>query len=373
MIGPCQRDDSPIGGCATAFELLIEALSKNSAIELDVVSTARPQAGRARRLISALRSFWQIRSRIASSDVVALFSTNTSLLRLTRIVGYLSRKHGKPLLVRKFGGISHRELANGPLPTKIIEKLCRELCQVSIYIPETLYAYNVGLEDNLPVAWMPNYRKISDLPSHSTMISHSGCKFVYIGQVRPEKGLRDMLDAAKYLYEDVSVDVYGPLMEGMSESEFSVTPNIRYGGVLQPSEVIETLRRYNAFVFPSRHEGEGHPGSLIEAFSVGLPAVTTNWKFIPEVADESCAIFVEPGDSKALADAMNRLAADRKILKSMGQAAIKRSLLFDVSAWADIFARILIFLAKGQSLPPDLTTPEKLMSKLQNNSQMHIH
>ena len=40
---------------------------------------------------------------------------------------------------------------------------------------------------------------------------------------------------------------------------------------------------YDVLILPTYHEGEGYPGIILEAFSLGLPVISTNWNSIPEI------------------------------------------------------------------------------------------
>lgn len=55
-----------------------------------------------------------------------------------------------------------------------------------------------------------------------------------------------------------------------------------YRGVLQPNEVISTLQKYDALIFPSHYDGEGCPGILVEALSASLPIIASDWKYNSE-------------------------------------------------------------------------------------------
>ena len=363
MIGPLRRKDKPIGGAVRAFEILVTALQNDPRVQVDVVSSNLSKTNKFSRLSSAALSFLRIASKMPRHDVVVLFSTNTSLQTAIRAVSCLTKRNNKPLLLRKFGGISHQELTAGFLSPHEAMRLTKIMRQnIALYIPETMYAWEVGRKAGLSTGWMPNYRR---LQNELKFEAKKHCrKFVYIGHVRPGKGIRELIEAAELLNHGISVDVYGPLMEGITESEFSHHNNISYRGVLAPDRVMNTLSLYDAFVFPTRHDGEGHPGSLIEAFSMGLPAVTTNWKFIPEVADKTCAMLVPPGDSHALAEAMNFFAANDALYQSLSDGARNRSRLFDISTWADIFIQICQCLAARKQVPDDLIHPEKLRLKI---------
>lgn len=84
------------------------------------------------------------------------------------------------------------------------------------------------------------------------------------------------------------------------------------------------MRTLDVFVLPSFAEGTSK--SVIEAMSHGLPIITTNVGGLPDLLTPSAGILVPPGDSAALAEAMQSLAADPALRKQMGQAARDRYL-----------------------------------------------
>jgi glycosyltransferase involved in cell wall biosynthesis len=58
----------------------------------------------------------------------------------------------------------------------------------------------------------------------------------------------------------------------------------------------------------------------------GLPIITTDVGGSPDLLTPDAGILIPPGDSAALADAMQRLALDPALRKRMGQAARDRYL-----------------------------------------------
>lgn len=70
---------------------------------------------------------------------------------------------------------------------------------------------------------------------------------------------------------------------------------------------------------------EGFPRVLLEAMGFGLPVVGTAIHAIPEIARAGReALLVPPGDARALAEAMQRLLADRSFARRLGQQARRR-------------------------------------------------
>jgi glycosyltransferase involved in cell wall biosynthesis len=113
-----------------------------------------------------------------------------------------------------------------------------------------------------------------------------------------------------------------------------------YDGAVGCSAFMRTL---DVFVLPSFAEGTSK--SVIEAMAHGLPIITTNVGGSPDLLTAESGILVPPGDSAALARAMQRLASDPALRKRMGQAARERYLkLFAphavLSMLVDTYARV---------------------------------
>jgi glycosyltransferase involved in cell wall biosynthesis len=64
--------------------------------------------------------------------------------------------------------------------------------------------------------------------------------------------------------------------------------------------------------------------SLVEALQAGLPVVTSGVGGACEIVDASCGLLTPPGDSMALADALERLVRDGELRRHLGAAARRR-------------------------------------------------
>ena len=111
-----------------------------------------------------------------------------------------------------------------------------------------------------------------------------------------------------------------------------VASRYRYHGVYtHPEEGRAFMESLDVFVMPSFTEGT--PNSIVEAMACGKPIIASNVGGIPDMIGFDSGILVPPGDTSALAEAMLRLAKDRSLRRTMGQAAKERyQQLFSPSA-----------------------------------------
>jgi len=100
---------------------------------------------------------------------------------------------------------------------------------------------------------------------------------------------------------------------------------VRFLGSLDEDTLIPLYNAADVLVHPSLYEGFGLPP--LEAMACGTPVVSSNRSSLPEVVGDA-GILVEPTDSAAIADAMERVFADRALRERMVAAGRERAKLF---------------------------------------------
>lgn len=89
------------------------------------------------------------------------------------------------------------------------------------------------------------------------------------------------------------------------------------------SDVAELLAASDIFVLPSRYEGA--PLAVIEAMRAGIPVIATRTGAVPEyVIDGETGLIVEPGDSNALANAIEYMLNHPEKWHEMGERGRER-------------------------------------------------
>ena len=118
-------------------------------------------------------------------------------------------------------------------------------------------------------------------------------------------------------------------------------------------DVPEILASSHIFVLSSR--SEALPVSILEAMAAGLPVVATRVGGVPElVVDGETGLLVPAGDTRALADALQRLVDDpdlRARLGAAGRARVEEHFRLDsfLEAHRNLYGRTL---AESGLLPP---------------------
>lgn len=148
----------------------------------------------------------------------------------------------------------------------------------------------VGVEN---VEVLPNFKRL-DILEEEDLTDEYREPFVFsmFSRVIKEKG---MGEAAKAIAEVNSrfgkkravLHIYGPVEEGY-QKEFSDLLEqygdcVSYLGCIPFDKSTEILKSSYMLLFPSVYRGEGMPGTIIDAFSAGVPVIATDWHFNAEL------------------------------------------------------------------------------------------
>lgn len=316
----------PLGGISVSFKIFCDIVSGRDDVDLMVINVSGMNQRNElfRESLGLLARLWR---NIAKSDVVTLYCSTEQVPSLAVATWIFCRLLRKSFILRMGAGLDHREL--GPIAGRVAEFVAK---RVDLFLVQTkLLLETCRLRGFTQVDWYPTSR-LAGLP----MASRAKCRqFVFIGHVRPSKGVEELIAAAERLPKSASVDVYGPFFDGMDASIFEGRKRIFYKGILDSDKVVGTMREYDAFVLPSKTFTEGYPGAILEALSVGIPVISTTVGGIPEILNEKCSILVEPGDKRALADAMHRLVKNEDLYRELCHGALDVRDRFSAKYWAD--------------------------------------
>lgn len=159
------------------------------------------------------------------------------------------------------------------------------------------------------------------------------------GRLSPEKGLEHLLRAAALLRDDgVGVDVV-IAGEGPEEAQLrrlsrtlGLDDRVRFEPWVPHGRLPGLLRTFTIFAMPSIREGFGV--AALEAAAMRLPVVASDVDGIPDVVlHGETGLLAPPGDVRALAAAIARLARDPSLRERMGRAG--REFVEQEYCWQD--------------------------------------
>lgn len=151
-----------------------------------------------------------------------------------------------------------------------------------------------------------------------------------VGQLKPKKGFRFLLEACEILKASgrsfvCEIVGEGPMRESLEQqiAALGLGRDIFLRGALPHGEVLEHMSRASVFTLPSvvtpEGDRDGIPNVILEAMATGLPVVSTRVSAIPEVVIEGrTGLLVEPGDVVGLADALMRVLDDDGLRQRLG-------------------------------------------------------
>jgi glycosyltransferase involved in cell wall biosynthesis len=105
--------------------------------------------------------------------------------------------------------------------------------------------------------------------------------------------------------------------------KYSISRYVNFLGRVPLGELIKFYQTSDIFVLPSLWEGM--PLVVLEAMSCGLPIISTKISGIEDlVINNFNGILVEPGNVKALSNAILQLLGDENLVRNMGKNSRKR-------------------------------------------------
>jgi glycosyltransferase involved in cell wall biosynthesis len=178
-----------------------------------------------------------------------------------------------------------------------------------------------------------------------------GSEFVWlaVGRLVKQKEYPNLLRAIERLGRDdfvVLIAGEGPLQQQLQEEciQLGLSEQVRFCGARE--DILDLYQAADAFVMSSGYEGLSV--ALLEAASMGLPAVVTNVGGNPEiVVDNVTGYLVSPGNPPELAAAMRRLMEATPEHRSAMNCAARQHCLrhYRIAAvidqWVDLYAGYL--------------------------------
>lgn len=144
---------------------------------------------------------------------------------------------------------------------------------------------------------------------------------LYVGRLIEAKGVRYLLDAMKDCPEQKLLVVGdGPERERLQARGLT---NVEFAGRAAGEELAGYYRAARVLVLPSLRD-EGMPNAVMEAMARGIPVIASRNAGTPDlVEDGETGFLVDPGDARAIARAIRRIADDDELRERLSRNCLR--------------------------------------------------
>ena len=318
----CYKQDGVWGGQTIKTKILLEYLqSQLTDISLVDVNYIK------KRPIGVLVEIARLYKR--NEKIIFIVGTNgfQILLPIVVLFQYIYKRKTFEVVI---GGIRQQILEKN-LFLKVLDK--RITC-VYLETRKMVDIYSKMGFDN--IAYLPNFKSIKPLekvyPYDYTQYPLKICTFTRVAR---DKGIDTIIsaitevnsEADKVLY---NLDIYGEIDENYKnefENLVDTFPEyIKYRGIVKAYDATDTLKDYFAMSFLTTHQGEGFPGTLIDAFSAGIPVIATDFNYNAEIVENGVTgIIVRNDILQETKEALKYCAEHPEKMDTMREKALEKS------------------------------------------------
>lgn len=151
---------------------------------------------------------------------------------------------------------------------------------------------------------MPNFKRLN-ITNEKIIQEDSIYRFCIFSRIMKEKGIEDAIEAIEFINKTTSkklcqLDIYGRIDDQYKEHFWrrmqQTSECIAYKGEINYTQSVEVIKKYYALLFPTYWDGEGFPGTIIDAFSSGVPVIATDWNCNSEIVENKVNGILYPNN-----------------------------------------------------------------------------
>lgn len=298
--------------------VLHDQLSDDEIGELDMQSL-RP---------SPVSFFWNYFKLCRNSENVIILPAHGALL-LFPLLCLLFRSKKTKLVYNVIGGW----LANYIEKYTYLKPILKRFDQIWVETTVMKRALEEKGFNNLTI--VPNFKNLSILKKEElNMNISSPIRLCIFSRIMEMKGIDDAVNSVIETTDSesngFSLDIYGQIdptyTEHFSELQKTFPSNIRYCGCVDATKSTEVLRDYDALLFPTKFPTEGLPGTLIDAYSAGLPVISAKWQsFTDFVDDGKTGIGYTQCNYQELVNTLRKIKENPSLLTDMKENCLEKA------------------------------------------------
>lgn len=271
-----------------------------------------------RKIWYMVRGLIDFAVRLPFYDIVHIHVATTSSLRRKMFYAKLAKKAGKRIVVH-FHACNTSNSISG-----LMEKSYGELFELSDCVIALSNWWKIQIANTFPTLSTPVRIVYNPCEPKETINSERKKTILYAGSIIPRKGYADLIRAFAKISGQASewtlqIAGNGEVDKGKElAKESGIADKVEFLGWIEGENKEKAFKEASIFCLPSYEEG--FPMAVLDAWSYGLPVVTTPVGGIPDVAEDGKNMLLfPPGDVDTLASQMLILIKDESLRCILGQ------------------------------------------------------
>lgn len=321
----------PTGGIAT-WTVKYREYCEKKGLNINLVNTAlngdRAKRIAGRKLGNEITRTWRILSDMrkqlskGKTDIVHLNSSCSSYgIYRDSLCLLLARFRRVPVVLQCHCNIQdqiHGRFAE--FVFRFLVSMCEKVLVLNRFSEEYVKKHTNGKAEVIP-----NFIEEKDVYTR-TEVSNEIRHAVFVGHVKREKGVCEIIHAAKH-FPDIRFSLAGPVAREIEEMERS--ENVVLLGNQPREKVLQLLKEADVFIFPSHTEGFAN--ALLEAMAAGLPVIATDVGANREMIDNDGGIIIPVEKYDAIVNAIHNLSAEvRRKMSDRNSKKVRQEYISDV-------------------------------------------
>jgi len=177
--------------------------------------------------------------------------------------------------------------------------------------------------------------------------------FLTVGQIIERKGLRQLIEATKLLFDSAHRDNWSVLIVGdgplKGELEkrtqiYGLEGRVKFLGWIKHGELGRVLSSAHVFVFPTLEDVWGI--APLEAMAMGIPVLCSKYAGASELVEDGVGGWIfDPHNPKELAELMKRFLDQPELISTIGENTRRKMEGFSPEAAVEFLVKVTIRVA----------------------------
>lgn len=277
------------------------------------------------KFILSVKLIYQL---IKCDNLIILVSKNGRKTVIPFLV-LLNKIFKKNIYHSLIGSTTHQTLQENPKLINCYNQLAGNWSET---MTEKKLLEDCGLKN---VRVIKNFKNLYPLEENELIYnSKKPFRFCTFSRVEEMKGIPNIVRIINEINHNhgeiiCTLDIYGYVMDNY-KSDFEILKNefgdaIRYCGIVDFDKSVQVLKEYYMLLFPTKYYTEGIPGTILDAFSAGLPIICSEWESCYDIISSEVGVVYEFNNDNALLLAIENSIARPEVINKMKKACLNEA------------------------------------------------